>query len=131
TTADDNTAIASLPMQTNDPVNNNPQIRVPSPLAYALGFNANPPASDGTITLNTSICNLDRTSVQDPNKFDLQAVTSHEIDEILGFGSVIGGPSVMNGDPVPTGNIKPDDLYRYDQNGNRTFDTQLATQAYF
>src|SRR5262249_18822012 len=96
-----------------------------------LGFNVNPPASDGTITLNTSICNLDRTSVQDPNKFDLQSVTSHEIDEILGFGSVIGGPSVMNGDPVPTGRGQPDDLFRYDQNGNRTFDTQLATQAYF
>ena len=131
TTADDTSAIASLPVQTNDPVNNNPKINVPSPLAYALGFNVTAPASDGTITLNTASCNLDRTSTQDSTKYDLQAVASHEIDEILGFGSSIGGPSVTNGDPVPTGSILPDDLFRYDQNGNRTFDTQLATQAYF
>ena len=134
TSANDTTAIASLPNQTNDPVNNQDRIDIRSPLARALGFNApsqGGTAGDGTITLNTAICNLDRTSVQDPAKYDLQAVVSHEIDEILGFGSAIGGPSVTNGDPVPTGRVMPDDLFRYDETGARTFDTQLATQAYF
>jgi hypothetical protein len=128
TTANDTTAIASLPAGPNDPINNQERIRVPSPLARALGFSA-ATATDGTITLNTAICNLDRTSVQDATKYDLQAVTAHEIDEILGFGSIISPAN--NGDPAPTGNIQPDDLFRYDQNGARSFDTNLNTQAYF
>ncbi|APW59101.1 NF038122 family metalloprotease [Paludisphaera borealis] len=132
TTANDNTAIASLPVQTNDPINNNSQIAVRSPLARALGFNApnaGGAAGDGTITLNTAICNLDRTSVQDASKYDLQAVTAHEIDEILGFGSSLDAAN--NGTPVPTGMVRPDDLFRYDQNGARSYSSTATDQAYF
>ncbi len=132
TTANDTTALGSLPNTTNDPVNNNERIFVRSPLARALGFSApsaGGAAGDGTITLNTSICNLDRTSAQDSTKYDLQAVTAHEIDEILGFGSSLDASN--NGVAVPTGNIKPDDLFRYDQNGARSYSSTATDQAYF
>jgi hypothetical protein len=128
TSANDNTAIASLPNQSTDPINDQATVRVGAPLARALGFNA-PTSTDGTISLNTSICNLDRTSVQDPNKYDLQAVTAHEIDEILGFGSTLDAAN--NGDPAPTGRVSTDDLFRYDQNGNRSYTTSATAQAYF
>ncbi len=132
TSGNDNTALASLPNQTNDPVNNNERVFVRSPLARALGFSApsaGGTAGDGTITLNTAICNLDRTSAQDPTHYDLQAVTAHEIDEILGFGSALDASN--NGVAPPTGNVKPDDLFRYDENGARSFKTGGTDQAYF
>jgi Ca2+-binding RTX toxin-like protein len=132
TTANDNTAIASVPNTTNDPINNQSTITVRSPLARALGFsapNAGGAAGDGTITLNTSICNLDRTGTQDSSKYDLQAVTAHEIDEILGFGSSLDAAN--NGTAVPTGRINVDDLFRYDQNGNRSYSSTATDEAYF
>ena len=58
---------------------------------------------DSTITLNTSICNLSRSSIN-PTKYDLQAVTSHEIDEVLGFGSALNGSS--NGPQPPQGRYR-------------------------
>ncbi len=82
---------------------------------------------DSTITLNTSICNLNRLSI-DSNKYDLLAVCAHEIDEALAFGSALN--NLNNGDPAPA-TIETDDLFRYDQNGNRSYDTNLSTQAYF
>src|SRR5262249_463124 len=88
TSANDTTAIASLPNQANGPVNGVDTITVKAPLARALGLKADT-SSDATITLNTASCNLDRTSKQDPAKFDLQAVVAHEIDEVLGFGSAL------------------------------------------
>jgi len=132
TSANDTTALASLPNQTNDPVNDNDSIFVRSPLARALGFNApsaGGTAGDGIITLKTSICNIDRTSVQDPTHYDLQSVTAHEIDEILGFGSSLDASD--NGVAPPTGNVRPDDLFRYDENGARSFKTGGTDQAYF
>lgn len=49
----------------------------------------------------------------------------HEIDEVLGLGSTLG-----QGFPGPYNTyMSPEDLFRYDANGNRTFST--ATQAYF
>jgi hypothetical protein len=73
--------------------------------------------------------NLSRMGPQDPAKYDLMAVVSHEIDEALGFGSALNGHN--NGDPAPTGPVFPEDLYRYHQNGTRTFDTNINTQAFF
>jgi hypothetical protein len=131
TTSDAKAAVASLPISTNNPVNGNADVFLTLPNARALGYSgANPPPGmpDGTITLNTSICNLNRLSI-DPAKYDLLAVTTHEIDEVLGFGSALNG--LRNGAPTPTGPIGVDDLWRYHQNGTRSFDTSLADQAYF
>jgi hypothetical protein len=72
--------------------------------------------------------NLDRSS-RDPSKFDLFAVAAHEIDEALGLTSVLDG--LANGDPAPTGDVEVMDLFRYDQNGKRSFTTASTAQAWF
>ncbi|MDB5325413.1 MAG: hypothetical protein JWM57_982 [Phycisphaerales bacterium] len=127
TTPDALAAVASLPSQTNDPVTNSPNVRLTTANAHALGL-AVTGTPDSVITLNTGICNLSRAST-DPTKYDLMAVAAHEIDEALGFGSALNG--LINGTATPTGPVYLDDLFRFDQNGNRSFNTASATQAYF
>lgn len=73
---------------------------------------------DGEIDLNLGICNYTRSSI-DPDKYDLQAVFSHELNEVLGTISNVG-----------EANIRPIDLFRYDSAGNRTF-TTVGDDAYF
>src|SRR5207253_10996190 len=106
--------------------NNNLFVR--TALLRALGLPGGTVASDSTITLKTSVCNLNRTGVQDATKYDLLAVTAHEIDEALGFASSMNG--LNNGDGHPA-TIEPDDLFRFDQTGARSYDTTLATQSFF
>lgn len=131
-TTNDTIALAHLPPGSANPVNGNAAVTLSLPNLRALGFGSgyNPPSGqpDSTVSLNVSICNLSRTSI-DPNKYDLMAVAQHEMDEALGFGSALNG--LNNGDPAPTGPVDVMDLFRYDQNGARTFNTALATQAYF
>jgi hypothetical protein len=130
-TSNDAIALASLPAGPNNPANGNANMSVTTANLRALGFNANPPTGqpDSTISLNTSLMNLSRMGPQVPTKYDLMAVVSHEIDEALGFGSALNG--LNNGDPAPTGPVFPEDLFRYDQNGARTLDTNMNTQAFF
>jgi len=131
TTTFDAAALAYLPTGPTNPVNGNGQMRVSTANLRALGFaDANPPSGepDGYILLNTSLMNLDRNQI-DPAKYDLFAVASHEMDEVLGFGSALN--LLPNGAPPPTGPVKGLDLYRYDTNGVRSFDTGADSQAYF
>ena len=127
-TADDATALAHLPPGPANPVNGNADIDINYALARALGFGAPPGNPDSTVYLNTSIMNL--SSLQtDPNNFSLFATVSHEMDEALGLGSALNGST--NGVPAPTGPVEPEDLFRYDQSGNRSFNTQLSTTSFF
>lgn len=131
TTSSDATALAGLPVAANNPVNGNASISVTTANLRALGINAVPPSGspDSTISLNTSIMNLDRISIN-ASKYDLMAVASHEIDEALGFGSALNGSA--NGGPTPTGPVWGMDLYRYDAAaGVRSFNTGSGTLAYF
>ncbi len=121
-----NNAMSSGTFTLTFPGNNN--VRVGTALLRALGNSAGNVSMDGSISIVTSICNLDRTGPQDPTKYDLMAVAAHEIDEVLGFGSALNG--LQNGDQHPA-TVKADDLFRYDQNGARSYDTNLATQAFF
>ncbi len=93
-----------------------------------LGFSGYDIASDSTISLNTSLMNLSRSGSQDSQKYDLMAVASHEIDEVLGLGSALNGLS--NGAAAPTGAIGSLDLFRYSANGTRSFNTSQSTAAY-
>jgi hypothetical protein len=130
-TADDTTALAHLPNSSSNPVNGNPSVNLTLPLARALGYsNVDPPVgqTDGTISLNTSAMNLALTD-NNPSKFSLYATVCHEIDEVLGLSSSLNGLS--NGSPAPTGPISPEDLFRYDALGNRSFTTTLSAAAYF
>ena len=56
--------------------------------------------------------NLSRASI-DPTKYDLLAITEHEINEVLGLGSDLPDTS----DPFPQ------DLFRYGAAGGRSFTT--------
>jgi hypothetical protein len=123
------TALAHLPTGSVNPVNGSTTIALNLVNGRALGFTGGWTGSpDGTISLNTSIMNLSRASIN-PSKYDLYAVTAHEIDEVLGLVSGLDG--LANGDPAPTGDISVMDLYRYDQNGNRSFNTTQSSQAWF
>lgn len=130
TSADDATATASLPNVSNNPVNSNPNVFVPTPLARALGFTADPPAGqpDGTISLNTSVMNITAADT-DPAKYSLFTEASHEIDEALGLGSILNGAN--NGDASPNNPVYPLDLFRYTQAGARSFTTSISAAAYF
>jgi len=72
---------------------------------------------DGRIDLNLSLTNYDRLAI-DPLKYDLRAVVWHEVNEILGTSSGVGG--------VPT----VGDIFRYRSDGARTFTTE-GDDAYF
>jgi hypothetical protein len=131
TTADDITALAHLPNSPFNPANGNQSVKLTLPLARALGYaNVDPPAgqTDGTISLNTSIMNLGLTD-NNLSKYSLYATVCHEIDEVLGFGSALNG--LNNGDPAPTGPIRPNDLFRYDSGGNRSLTTDVNAASYF
>jgi hypothetical protein len=130
TSADDSVALAHLPNSTNNPVNGNLNVQMSYPLARTVGFSANPPpgAKDSTLYLNTSVMNLSVTA-SDHSKFSLFSTVCHEIDEILGMNSALDG--LTNGAPAPTGSIGPEDLFRYDQFGARSFTTDINAASYF
>src|SRR5262249_30772089 len=68
--------------------------------------------ADGIVSVNTSICNLTRPPANG-GRFDLMAVVEHEMDEGLGLGSALDfGIQAF-----------PEDLFRYDSTGNRSFTT--------
>jgi len=123
TSADDFTALANLPAVTYNPVNNGRTLDIHTALLRALGV-SDFTLSDGTISLNTSLMNLSSDGPQNPSKYSLFAVTQHEIDEVLGLGSSLFGTTAP-------ANISPEDLFRYDQSGSRTYTTSSTTQAYF
>ncbi|HEX4122701.1 MAG TPA: NF038122 family metalloprotease [Verrucomicrobiae bacterium] len=128
TTTDDATALAHLPTGTANPVNGNSQVTLKLPLARALGLRSATGGNDATVYLNTSVMNL-TSAVTDPSKFSLFAAVSHEMDEALGFGSLLNGQT--NGIPPPNAPVQPQDLFRYDASGDRSLTTDLDATAYF
>jgi len=128
----DTTALSLLPIQTNNPVNSSPNLSISTPLIRALGLSGGTTGGepDSTVSLKTSIMNLDRTTI-DPAKYDLKSTVWHEVNEVLGFGSALN--NLNNGDPTPTGAIGSLDLFRY-TTGNlstRSFTTDLNAGASF
>ncbi len=106
----------TVPVDLTNPVTGSPTIEVHTANLKAIGitgYNSELPGGvDGIVSLNTSIMNLTRGSV-DPSKYDLLSVAEHEIDEVLGLGSGLQdgvGPF-------------PQDLFRYTSAGTRTFTT--------
>lgn len=135
--ADDNTAIGTLPAGPNNPVTGATQIIGTTANLRALGFAANPTGAtgttcgvsgtlncDSTISINTSLTTIAGGS------YDYFAVVSHEIDEALGFGSALN--NLANGAPNPTGAVLPEDLFRFVCSLNsRSLSTSAGAQACF
>jgi len=131
TTANDKLALAHLPNTATNPVNGSTTMELTLPNGRALNItnSSTPPGqTDSTISLNTSLMNLTRTSIN-PSKYDLYSVAAHEINEVLGLSSVLDG--LANGAAVPTGDVDSLDIFRYDQNNKRSFNTTLSSSAYF
>ncbi len=118
TSASDATALANLPTQALNPVNQQSQMLVSQANLKALGFRVGS-GSDGTVGLNTSSMFTSTIGVNS-NKYDLYAVVAHEIDEVLGLGSGLGGTRIL-----------PQDLYRYNSTGQRSFTTSATAASYF
>ena len=123
--ADDNSALATLPAGPNDPVIGGTTVTATLPVFRALGFNINPPPGqpDSTVSFNESIINNSRPD-SDPNKYDLQSVVTHEMDEVLGIGGP--GSQLNNGGS----SVGPLDLFRYSA-GARSFATSANVSSYF
>jgi hypothetical protein len=85
-------------------------------------------STDGFISLYLDIMNLTTNPTTVPN-YSLKATVEHEIDEVLGSGSLLNG--VANGAALPAGPIQVQDLFRYDIAGNRGFTTSLTDSSYF
>jgi hypothetical protein len=123
-TADDATAISLLPVANNNPVNNNTTINVKTANLRAVGL---PGAGfvngtfDGAIGLNTHITDVGSPGTS--GQFSLRATAQHEIDEVLGLGS-----SLPN---IAFSTIFPQDLYRYNGSGARSFTTTSTATAFF
>ena len=130
TTTNDTLALAHLPATTASPVNSISTVSLTLPHMRLMGVDSRPPAgqADSTISLNLDIMNFTRTSIN-PNKYDLISTVYHEINEVLGLNSALDG--LNNGDPAPTDAIGVMDLFRYNQSGQRSFNTSVNTKAYF
>ena len=123
TTTTDATALAHLPNTPTEPVLNQANVLVKSNNVLALNPSSTLTAPNCTVSLNTSICNLSRTSIN-PSLYDLAGVTAHEIDEVLGMGSALDPGNGLT-------SILMEDLFRYDQNGVRSYTTSSSVSSYF
>jgi hypothetical protein len=94
-------------------------------LGTVLNLAAN--ASDGTVSLNVAAMNVSRTGTQNAKFYDLQTVAMHEIDEVLGLGSTMGQGLAAPYSTYPS----PEDLFRYDSTGKRSFTTASTATAWF
>lgn len=119
TSANDATALAHLGPGPANPVNGDPSINVKTANLRAVGLPANVP-EDGSIDLNTHITDVGSPGTS--GQYSLFATTEHEINEVLGLGSALPSPLF--------GTIFPEDLFRYDAAGNRSFTTSSTAQAY-
>jgi hypothetical protein len=130
TSADDKAAVASLPGGTKNPVNGGAYVELTDANARALGFSASPSGGyDATVSLNMSLFNLSRFSIN-PNKYDLIASSSHEMDEVLGIGSTLDNYNYNQ--PIPTQWVDAEDLFRYKYGtSTRSFNTNPSTDAGF
>ena len=128
-TANDNTAIANLP---GSAPNGATQMVVSSANGRAVG-QATPGAMnstgvvgtggtyDGIVTLNSGQnFQFNRAGGIASNAYDAQQSIEHEMDEIMGLGSAVGGS-----------NASPQDLFRYSAPGTTSFTSSAAATAYF
>ena len=126
-TADDMTALTQVPNQTNNPVNGDANMTITTALARALGLTGgqeNPPAGqpDSVVSLNIALTNILDTD-NNQNKYSLTSTVCHEIDEVLGLGSQL--------DSGTSGGVYPEDLFRFDGSGNRSFTTSANATSFF
>lgn len=121
TSASDATALASLPTGSANPIpgHSADNIYLSTAEYQALGGGSvtTPNGFDGTVSLNTLLTDIG--SPGSSGQYSLLAVVEHEIDEVLGLGSGLGGSF-----------LRPEDLFRYNSTHARTY-TTAGDDAYF
>jgi len=124
--ADDTAAIIKNPISATNPVTGSSTINVKTANIKALNIAGSfPPfgGMDGFIGLNTHITDIG--SPGTTGVFSLLSTVEHEIDEVLGLGSDLGQADPFFNDPAP------EDLFRYDSAGNRSYTTNPGALAFF
>jgi hypothetical protein len=126
------TALADgvLPNQTGNPlaglsgINAGGEVVLSNANAKALGlcFGCIGSGFDGTVSLNTRITAPG--SAGSSLQYELMPVVEHEIDEVLGLGSAFG-QGFQN---IAT---TPEDFFRYDASGQRSYSMSANSVAYF
>jgi hypothetical protein len=77
---------------------------------------------DGIVTLNSNQpFQFSRSGGINPGNYDALRSTEHEIDEVLGLGSILPG----------TVDFRPQDLFRYSAPGTRSLTSSGAASSYF
>jgi hypothetical protein len=122
-------AIANLPA--TNTLNGSDTVEINYANELALGIPDTFPASFATVTINVNDSNITRTAIN-PNKYDLEDLTTHELDEVLGIGSILDN-ATRNGQRVPRDAINPEDFFRYSAGPNAApdFTTDANASVYF
>ena len=131
TSPDDTLALSKVPDASTNPVNNHTQVRMVTALGRALGltgFELAPGAIDSTVSVNLSIMNI-LTTDNDSAKHSLYTVLVHEVNEALGMGSALDFGK-NKGSDVNT-RIEPEDLWRYDRDGARSYSYDANVTSFF
>jgi len=132
-TANDATAIANLPASpfaTNiDPSSANGRaIGQNTPGTMAANGNVGPGTFDGIVTLNSGQpFQFNRNGGIATGKYDAQRSTEHEIDEVLGFGSILPNTKDFTNSTA----IRPQDLFRFSAPGVRSLTSSGNASSYF
>jgi hypothetical protein len=123
----DTIALNNLPNTAANPVTSSTEMLIKpadaAVLGIDLGLSRN--ASDGTVSVNTALTTPGSSGTS--GSYSLLSVTEHEIDEVLGLGSTLGLTLPGNENNMPS----PEDLFRYDNSGNRSFTESPSALAYF
>jgi hypothetical protein len=91
-------------------------------LAGVVSSASNP---DGTVYLDLPVMNLSRSNTPTNAQYDLETISMHEIDEVLGLSSTLD-----QGLPAPYNTYySPLDLFRYNSSGQRSMST--SSSAWF
>ena len=98
------------------------------PVMFANGSVGAGGTFDGIVTLNSGQpIQFSRGGGIDPNHFDEQRLVEHEIDEVLGLGSIL--PSLT--DFTNHSPYRPQDLFRYSSPGTRSLSASGSATSYF
>ena len=116
-----------------NPVDGSTEVAITSAEGRNLGFNTPGAVTVGSGTYDSEV-SLNTSITSPPNSlagnYGLEAVATHEIDEVLGIG---GTGSTLSGTGSLTGAVGDLDLYRYSMPGVRSYSNTQTTSplAYF
>jgi hypothetical protein len=141
--ANDAIALANLPNTTANPVTGTNYINIKPATEAAVGLISSSPSSPvqgGTVSLNVSLTTTggeNAAGQEATGSYSLLATVEHETDEILGLGSTLGlglsssPTSFSNGFAASGGNPSPQDLFRYNSSGQRSFTPTDTPNIFF